>query len=124
MGQNVNVIGLEKQNNRKANSASIGPTYDKHLVVEINGTEERIPVIGLHLSSFEYVSRQHDEPDPLSFDRVFVDDKTLHAEKWLSEDTVLELLHPSSGGLWEIHRIENAPKDRDFPTIWERSSSD
>ncbi|WP_227379876.1 hypothetical protein [Haladaptatus halobius] len=122
MVQNVSVQGLEKQDDREVETSDNSPRYEEHLVVEIGDRLEKIPVTDVHLSSFGYNSQQKDEPDPISFNRVFLDGNTLHAERWLNEDTVLELLRPSSGGPWEIHRIEHAPKERTFTTIWERDT--
>ena len=81
-------FGLESQTNETGNYGDDEP-YDEHLVVEIDGETQKVPVTDVRTATYD---QQGVVPDVVDFDRVFVYDDLLHAETWLDDGTLVVLM--------------------------------
>jgi len=125
-------FGLESQTNETGNYGDDNP-HAEHLVVEIDGVAQKVPVTGVRKAAYDY----HGEvPDVVDFDRVFVYDGLLHAETWLDDGTLVELMPSHNTATteartdedghyagWELHHFED-PVGEEHGEVWRRPGKD
>ena len=94
--------------------------YAQALVVERDGERIEVPITGVKHAA--YVEWYGDVPEPTHFDRVYVADNQLHAERW-NNGTFVVLVETEEGE-W-CATIEN-PSDADPAEreLWRRPSKD
>jgi hypothetical protein len=119
MSQNVAVHGVE-QNTTETGPYGDSDPYEAHLVVEIGGEEEFVPVTGVRKAAFDY---RGDVPDAVDFDRVTLDGDSVHAETHLSDGSVVELYREGVHGTWTMERFEDSA-DPGFVEVWSRPGSE
>jgi len=116
-------------------------SYEELLVTEVNGQTMSVPIGGVQLSDphiFGEKSFSPQRPEVVDFDRVFVFEGNLHAEKRLVDGSVLELSvgnfvveaetkkydedgrHPD----WSFTHFTYPTLNNEKETVWQRPGSD
>lgn len=114
MAENLAVHGLERCDEK-------GPygddePYCEHLRVEVDGEIVKVPITDVRKAAYDYHGGEN-IPDVVTFSRVTVDGDELHAEAWLKDGSLVELVKMGVGDSWTMHHFED-PTEPGLEEVW------